>query len=395
MALSILTCACLSLEASAQRPGSTTPREEKLLNGLKVLMWNDPAAPDVRVSVRVHAGSSFDPQGKEGVMKLLASSLFPTPESRAFFKEELGGGLEVISNYDYIQVNAWAKPSEFVTMIETVAQAVSNPTIDKETINALKKTQLAELTALSKDPAYIADQAAAKRLYGSFPYGRPQLGTVESLERTDFADVQFAKDRFFTADNATVAVSGSFNSDLGFKAARRYLGAWLKSDKRVPSTFRQPDDPDTKPLEMTIADGGKIGARRIRRGVARNDKDYFAVEILSRLLTSRLIKQGVTVSNEAFVLPGAIVLRGNAGDASWPQNFTEDDVATVRASVQIGYDKRPLADKWLDIDTYKLTSVASDVANLQSVRLADVVRVADRLSKNPEVTVIVKQASAS
>ena len=358
-------------------------------------MWNDPAASDVRISVRIHSGSSFDPQGKEGVMKLLAGSLFPTAESRSFFKEELGGGLEVISNYDYIQINAWAKPSEFVTMIETVSQAVSNPTIDKETIAALAKAQLAELTALSKDPAYIADQAAAKRLYGTFPYGRPQLGTVESLERTDFADVLFAKERFLSADNATVAVSGSFNSDLGYRAARRYLGAWLKSDKRVPSTFRQPDDPDTKPLEMTIADAGKIETRRIRRGVARNDKDYFAAEILSRLLGSRLTGQGVTVSNEAFVLPGAIVVRGNVSDSAWPRNFTEDDVARVRAAVQADYDKRSLADKWLDLDTYKLTSIASDAANLQSVRLADVVRVADRLSKNPEVTVIVKQASAS
>jgi predicted Zn-dependent peptidase len=391
IALSILTCLCFSFDALGQRPGSTIPRQEKLLNGLKVLMWNDPAAQDVRVSVRVHAGSSFDPQGKEGVMRLLANSLFPTPETRSFFKEDLGGSLEIISNYDYIQINATARSSEFVTLLETVSQAISNLTIDKDTTNALKKAQLAELTALSKDPAYIADQAAAKRLFGTFPYGRPQLGTVESLERIDFADLQFAKERLFSADNATVAISGNFNSDLGYKAARRYLGAWLKSDKRVPSTFRQPEDPETKPLEVGVASANGVEVRRVRRGVARNEKDYFAAEVLSKLLGSRL--SGVTVENDAFILPGAIVIRGGSGELAWPRNFTEDDVARVRVAVQGEYDKRSLADKWLDLDTYKLTSVADDAANLQSVRLADVVRVADRLSKNPEVTVIVKQAS--
>ncbi|HKP68559.1 MAG TPA: insulinase family protein [Pyrinomonadaceae bacterium] len=395
LTFTVLILVILTEFASAQRPGSQVPRQEKLLNGLKVLMWNDPSAPDVRVSVRVHAGSSFDPQGKEGVMRILANSIFPTPDSRQFFKEELGGSLEVITNYDYIQINGTAKSSEFLTLLETVSQAVENPSIEKETIAALKKAQLEELTVLSKDPAYVADQAAAKRLYGTFPYGRPQLGTVESLERIDFADLLFAKERLLSADNATVAISGNFNSDLGFRAARRYLGAWLKSDKKVPSTFRQPDDPDVKPLEINLPELSSTVSRRIRRGVARNDKDYFAAEVLSRLLAARSTDKGpVTVANEAFVLPGAIVVRGTSmGSVEWPKGMTEDEVSRMRASVQGDYDKRSLADKWLDADTYKLTSVTDDATTLQNIRLADVQRVAERLSKNPEVTVIVKQGS--
>ena len=75
-------------------------------------------------------------------MRLLANSIFPTPASREFFKEDLGGSLEIISNYDYIQINGTAKPSEFLTLLETVSQAVANPTIDKETTASLKKVQL-------------------------------------------------------------------------------------------------------------------------------------------------------------------------------------------------------------------------------------------------------------
>src|SRR4051794_41074422 len=58
------------------------PRQEKLLNGLKVLMWNDDKADKVSLTVRVHSGSAFDPQGKEGVMKLLAQHLFPNKEAQ-------------------------------------------------------------------------------------------------------------------------------------------------------------------------------------------------------------------------------------------------------------------------------------------------------------------------
>ena len=54
-----------------------TPQKEQLLNGLKVLMWPDSKADKVWVRIRIHAGSAFDPQGKEGVMQLLADNLFP------------------------------------------------------------------------------------------------------------------------------------------------------------------------------------------------------------------------------------------------------------------------------------------------------------------------------
>ena len=40
-------------------------------------MWNVPKSDKVTVKVRVHSGSAFDPQQKEGVMRLLADNIFP------------------------------------------------------------------------------------------------------------------------------------------------------------------------------------------------------------------------------------------------------------------------------------------------------------------------------
>src|SRR5687768_7443100 len=87
------------------------PKQEKLLNGMKVLMWSHPKADSVSVRVRIHSGAAFDPQGKEGVMQMLADSLFPNQASRDFFSEDLGGSLEVTTTYDFIEVSASAKPA--------------------------------------------------------------------------------------------------------------------------------------------------------------------------------------------------------------------------------------------------------------------------------------------
>ncbi|HVF31291.1 MAG TPA: insulinase family protein [Pyrinomonadaceae bacterium] len=392
-----LVILCLSFGASqplSQRPGSTVPRQEKLLNGLRLLMWNDPAATDVKVSIRIHSGSSFDPQGKEGVMKLLADNIFPTPASREFFTEDLGGSLEVVSNYDYIQLNATGRGSEYLTVLQTLAQAISNPTIDKDTTTALKMTLAAKLVGLEKDPAYIGEQAAAKRLFGSFPYGRPQMGSTQSIKGIDFADLISARDRFLRADNATVAITGNFNSDTVFRAARRYFGAWSKSDRRVPSTFRQPDAPDTKPVEISVS-GAATQSNFALRGLARNDPDYLASVVLESILRERSAKAagGATVSHEARVLPGVVMVHVS-GSGQFPfsifgDRISEAEFTRARGDAIAALGKRPLMEQWLDAHTYG-TAVGDEANGLSRLTIADVQRAADRLAKNPIVSVVVK-----
>ena len=67
----------ITLTAASAFSQSPSPREEKLLNGLKLIMFDAPASDKVTLKVRIHAGSAFDPQGKEGLMKLLAANIFP------------------------------------------------------------------------------------------------------------------------------------------------------------------------------------------------------------------------------------------------------------------------------------------------------------------------------
>ena len=384
------------------------PRQEKLLNGLKVLMWSDAKAEKVTVRIRVHSGSAFDPQGKEGVMQLLADNIFPNAASREFFTEDLGGGLEVVTNYDYIQINASSKPEGFLSMLETLSTAVSNPAIDKETTIKLRTALLAKIATMESDPAYVADNAVAKRLFGTFPYGRPQLGTAISVQKLDFADLIDAKQRFLTADNATIAVSGNFDKALGYKAIRRYFGGWLKSDKKVPSTFRQPDDPDTKQLAISVANSGKTEYRFAFRGVARSDKDYIASHLLSRILQARALGmfrgssnsvEKFSVSNNVHSLPGFFVLNysGKPEPTAPAVNIdlvselfhpkiSDSEFAKARSEILSENAAQSISDWWLDVDTYRIV-VADEARSFQSASIADVQRVADRLSRNPVVSV--------
>ncbi len=122
--LLLILTVCIS-NSFTQTTKLPAPREEKLLNGLKILIWNQPNAEKTSVKLRVHSGSMFDLQNKEGTMALLGEILFPNETVKEFFREDLGGSLEITSNYDYIQINATSSSDQFLTMLETLAGVVN------------------------------------------------------------------------------------------------------------------------------------------------------------------------------------------------------------------------------------------------------------------------------
>lgn len=391
------------------------PRQERLLNGLKLLMWSDPSAPKVTVKIRIHAGSAFDPQGKEGVMRLLADNIFPTEAARDFFREDLEGSLEVTTNYDYIQIDATGKSDEFLNILSTLSAAVSNPVIDKPTTARLKEELLAKVKQMEGEPGYVADQAVAKRLFGTFPYGRPQNGTSESIGKIDFADLLDAKQRFLTADNATVAITGNYDKVLGYRAARRYFGPWLKSDRRIPSTFRQPDPPPTALLSVPSPKADVSEIRYAIRGTARSDKDFAASKVYAAIIESRLRSRVPSVNSDKVfarmtehILPGVLTIglsafRNDSANGKVEANdlvikalndpITDAEFTTARNAFTAEWTKRDVIGMWLDIDTFKTGEPAAEQKLADEVTIAAVRAFADRVKSAPAASVLVNTPS--
>jgi len=385
------------------------PQKEQLLNGLKVLMWPDAKADKVTLRIRIHAGSAFDPQGKEGVMQLLADNLFPGPTMREFFTDELNGSLDVVTTYDYIEITAVSKPESLLTVLETLSTAITNPPIDKATTANLRNVLLAKVNDLQTDPAYVADRAVAKRLLGTFPYGRPQFGSPESLQKIDFADLLDAKQRLLTADNATLTISGNFDRASAFRAVRRLMGSWLKADKKVPTAFRQPDDPPQGVLTVPIEKADTPAVRVAIRGGARGDKDYAASTLFASIVESRLrarvspaIAAKTFVQNAAYILPGQITIAfastepftGAKKDDDIVKKaltdiVTDSELMAAKAVVAADWSKRPNEDLWLDLDTYKLPDPNVDRRTLDAITLSDLNAYADKLRQAPRAYVIV------
>jgi predicted Zn-dependent peptidase len=403
-----------AIYSPAQAQNFPAPRESKLLNGTKLLVWSDTKASKATVKIRIHSGSAFDPLGKEGVMQLLSDILFPLESTKEFFAEDLNGSFEIVTNYDYVQINATGDADKFLTILETLAPAVTNPPINKETTEKVRLALLAKVRELEKNPSYVADRAVAKRLLGNFPYGRPQLGSSETLQKIDFADLLLAEQKFFTADNATIAIGGNVNPDFALRAVKRLFGGWLKSDKKVPATFAQPDAP---PASLQVLDTTTEKTSEIRfamRSLARGDKDFYAAQILEKVLQNRVqTREGKNsfVHQNSNALPGFIVFgvsQWNVGTVkkvgdqialpeginNYSGNFLKDAVKPdeyekAKNDLSDRIKQPDLLDYWLDAETFKLASVKDDWQKYQSVTLGDVQRVLEKLQKESVASVLV------
>lgn len=379
---------------------------EQLLNGLRVLLWSRPGDANVYLKLRIHSGAAFDLSGRSGMIALLSDALFSDPTTREYFTDELGGRVEVTSDYDAINVTLTGRAAMFERIVELLRTALVNTQLTPDVVTKLRDARIKMARELSISPALQADRAIATRLFGDYPYGRPATGTPETLARVERPDLMQARERFLNPNNATLVVSGGVDEKRAIRALKQLLGGWRKSDMIVPATFRQPDAPDARTLIIDLLGTEAAEVRLAVRGLARSDKDIASATLLSLMARDlwlstqpSLGKSAFFVRHEAHMLPGLFVM-----GASVPAAEASDTLAGAR-KVLLSLSKdaatptlleharneaiaelnkqaeRPesLADLWLDADTFQLGSVEDRLRQLRSVTLEDVRRTASKL----------------
>lgn len=411
LAAKIALCVLL-LAPSICAQQATQPEREELLNGLRLLFWPLPGHSEVILKLRINSGAAFDLAGKSGQMALLGDLLFPDPDTVDYFTSEMGGKLDVNVSYDSITITMVGKAAELEQIVEVLRNGLLQTPLTPETVIRMRDARIKLLRDSTIVPTFVADRAIAARLYGDFPYARPAGGTPEDIARVDRADLMQARDRFLNSNNATLAIIGGVTKPRAMKTLRQLLGPWRKSEQIVPTTFRQPNSPDTRTLIVNVP-GPNVEIRLAARGVARSDADFAAATVLARIaqhrweaLSPELARKPVFVRNEAYVLPGAFVMGATVTDMTTVDSLTNArkvmeslmTTAATQAELErarnevVGETSALLAkpdalpDPWLDADTYHLSAPQDQVALLRAVTAAQVQRVANRIFNKPTVS---------
>lgn len=416
LAKSIITvCLLTALAASAGAQVSAAPERTRLLNDLQVLLSPRPGGQDVLVKLRIHSGAAFDLAGKGGTMALLGDLLFPDPNTRGYFTDEMQGRLAVATDYDSITITMQGRARDFERIIEILRNALVSTQLTPENVLKARDGRIKIIKETSVLPAAVADRAIAARLFGDFPYGRPYSGTVESLERVERADLMLARERFLNPNNSTLVIVGDLQPSRARRALRQLLGTWRKSDLIVPATFKQPSVPDPRPLVVNAPADQSVEIRLAVRGFARSDPDATAATLLASVARQRwekllpdLARSPVFVRRDAFALPGMFVMGATVENllagktlatarevmkslANIPVSPAELEQARADVTTANKESANPdgVAEAWLDIDTYKLAPVEDQARSLNAISPEDLRRVAARLVDERGIAAVV------
>jgi len=407
-----------ALPLSAQTP-IQQPEREQLLNGLRLLFWLKPGSPEVILKLRINSGAAFDLSGKSGQMAVLGDLLFPDPATIDYFTDEMGGKLNINVTYDSTTITMVGKADQLEHIVEVLRNALVSTQFAPELVTKMRDARIKLLRDTTIVPAEVADRAIATRLYGDFPYGRPAAGSPEDVARVDRADVMQAHDRFLNSNNATLAIIGGVTKQRAMRTLRQLLGPWRKSEQIIPTTFRQPNPPDTRTLIVNVP-GPSVELRLAARGVSRSDTDYPIATVLARVAQNRwqastpeLSKQPVFARSNAYVLPGDFVMGATVNELTAADSLAnakkviESLITTAATPDEIDRAKNDvigdvmtmlskpeaLADPWLDADTYRLSAAQDQIALLRNVTPADVQRVANRLFNKTIVSVVAGESA--
>lgn len=208
---SLLILLLLPLAAGA------APQRHTLPNGLKVITAENHEAPVVSFQVWVRAGSIYEKKGEYGITHLIEHMIFKGTPRRpagqmASEIEALGGEVNAYTSYDHTNYYVTAAGASAGPALDILADAVVNASFDAAELAKEKEVVIEEIRMNQNNPARRMGWEVFAQAFGDSPFGRPILGTVESVRAISRQDILDYKARWYRAPGMLVVAVGDFKT---------------------------------------------------------------------------------------------------------------------------------------------------------------------------------------
>lgn len=212
--------------------------ERRLDNGLTV--WIVPrqgGLPKVNYVLAVRGGLASDPQPLPGMSNLLAGLLREGTATRSSVQiaeelQRLGASLSASAGNDGLFVSASGLSSSAQPLAALFADVVRNPAFPENEVQLAKANALQGLKAMQAQPAYQANRAMGRVLFGDHPYGNT-LPTEAGIQGTDIAGLQAAHASRFHPERALLVIAGPLDAEAALALADTHFGDWRGQGEAV------------------------------------------------------------------------------------------------------------------------------------------------------------------
>ncbi|QZZ23726.1 insulinase family protein [Leptothermofonsia sichuanensis E412] len=178
-----------------------------------------PATPVVAVDVWVNAGAIAEPDEWSGMAHFLEHMIFKGTEVLPpgvfdLVIESQGGMTNAATSHDYAHFFIVTAAQQLEDALPYLAELLMNAAIPDDEFERERCVVLEEIRQAYDNPDWIAFQALTESIYQCHPYGRPILGTEETLLQRSPAEMRQFHRAHYQPENMTVVVVGDITQDV-------------------------------------------------------------------------------------------------------------------------------------------------------------------------------------
>jgi zinc protease len=266
------------------------PTRAVLDNGLAILAQENGTAPVVAINATFQAGSVNDPPDLPGVAYLTRRTIDRGTKSRsasdiAGALDDRGVSLRVKAARHTFTISCVCLTEDFQEMLGLLADIIRSPIFPEEEIARRRLRAIASVREAQDDPSVVAIDTVLEMLYGvDHPYGRPNKGTVGTLEAIRREHLVAFQSRFLGASMMRLAIAGDVPQGPAVASAARMFEGWPRPFAQVQPVLSPPASPVRSVRTRVMPGKSQADIGYGFTAIRRLDPRFYACWIMNNIL---------------------------------------------------------------------------------------------------------------
>jgi len=221
-----------------QTTGSNQIIDERLDNGLRVVIEPMPDVSSAAAGFLARAGSRDEPAEWAGISHFLEHMCFKGTRRRHWRQitidfDNMGAHYNAFTAKERTFYFGWVRRADIARQIELIADMM-RPSLPPDELEMERKVILEEIAMSADDLDHLATDLLHEKVFAGHPLSWPILGYRETIERLSREDMAEYLGRFYSPSNMALVVAGNVEPKEVFAAAESATQDWEDRSDRPP-----------------------------------------------------------------------------------------------------------------------------------------------------------------
>jgi zinc protease len=259
-------------------------------NGLRVLLYPDPASPKITINVTYLVGSRFEGYGETGMAHLLEHMNFiETTSGRQIKKEIVNRGASWNGTTSEDRTNYFetfpATDDNLKWALGLEADRMVNMKMAKELLDTEMTVVRNEFERGENNPREVLEERVESTAYLWHNYGKSTIGSRSDIERVPIDRLAAFYKKYYQPDNAVLVIAGRIDESKALAYVADSMGKIPRPSRKLeePYTVEPPQDGERFVELRRPGDNKEI--MMAYHGPAGGHPDAAALQVLAGILT--------------------------------------------------------------------------------------------------------------